>query len=115
MRLLAESGMAHNLLWLIARQLKLRDFVVVTVVGRPDEIGVEIQDINGAPAVGERAMFIAGRRDIIDNCVADPSVDWLRSLNCVSPGPQVTEITYFAPTKVGSHTQPTALLLDGWS
>ena len=105
--------MGHNLLWLIERQLKQRQFVVVTVVRRLDEIGVAIRDVDGAPAVSARAMFIAGRRDIIDNCVADTDVDWLRSLNGENPGPQVTEITYFAPTKLGSHAQPTAGLLDG--
>ncbi|MBN9672254.1 glycosyltransferase [Roseibium aggregatum] len=94
---LRSFGLLHNVLWLGERLSQSSHFVAIRFESDKDRIAVEVVERGAGKPLAKRPLGWMCSLGIVQQCVADKSDDWVRSLQGDNPAPKVAEIVIRGP------------------
>ena len=90
-------GLLHNILWLGERLSQSHHFVAIRFESDKDQLGVEVQTLGEGKELTKRPLGWICSLGILQQCVADKSDDWVRTLRKPQPSPKIAEIVVRGP------------------
>ncbi|WP_299472506.1 glycosyltransferase [uncultured Roseibium sp.] len=90
-------GLLHNILWLGERLSQSHHFVAIRFESDKDQLGVEVQTLDEGKELTKRPLGWICSLGILQQCVADKSDDWVRTLRKPQPSPKIAEIVVRGP------------------
>lgn len=90
-------GLLHNILWLGERLSQSHHFVAIRFESDKDQLGIEVQTLDEGKELTKRPLGWICSLGILQQCVADKSDDWVRTLRKPQPSPKIAEIVVRGP------------------
>lgn len=94
---LKRTSMVWTLFYNIEKLLPHAHVLALRFVSSVDDMSIEAAEVGDAHPMPRRVHGWATSRELLQNCIGDPSRDWIRSLAEPKPSPKVIEVVVRVP------------------
>jgi glycosyltransferase involved in cell wall biosynthesis len=109
---LRRTSLIWTLFYNIEKLLPQANFLCLRFVSSADDMSIDAIEVAGDHPMPKRVHGWVTSRELLQNCIADPSRDWVRSLGSQTPGPKVIDVIVRVPlaeTFLARHSLPLSL------